>query len=334
MGKSLAYIIGSLGLLLSACHKEYGPQAVKGGILRPDSNAVIIVNEGNFQWGNASIGQYNPERKSYEDGLYRDVNNQPLGDVIQEAHRIEDHYYLVMNGSNEIVVCDLNWNKLSSLAGMSAPKQLVYWKNSLWISDLYSPKIRQYDLNGNLLREFGLGFPNARMFIWEGELHFYNERNWKHLESLSGSPSTYYSVFFTIHEIVPTGDGIIISQKDGSVWFWPDSNSSGQQQVLASFRLPLAYRVADPIKQRYFSYDNDSLYVHRAQESYARRPVLAIACENFYGLAYHQASEDLYLFDARSFVQPHRVWRIDANTGEVLDNFEAGALPNGLLKKW
>ncbi len=331
LGKRIALVILLLGLL-SACHKDYGPQAVNGGILRPDSNAVIIVNEGNFQWGNASLGQYNPERKSYEDGLFRNANNQPLGDVLQEAHRIKNRYYLVMNGSNELVICDLNWKEISASAGINAPVHLAYWENSIWLSDLYSPKIRQYDLDGKLLAEFNLGFSNARMFIWEKQLHFYQGSRWKYLESVNASLRSGFSNLQDIDQIITIGEGIIISYENGNVYHWP--SRGGNPIPLASFQLPLSYRVVDESKDRFFSYDGDSLYVHNLQNNYARSPLIAIECENFYGLSFHAPSESLFLFDARSFVQPHRIRRINPNSGTVLDDFQAGALPSGLVRKW
>lgn len=331
LGKRIVFVFLLSGLL-SACHKEYGPQAENGSILRPDSNAVIIVNEGNFQWGNASIGQYNPERKSYEDGLYRNANNQPLGDVIQEAHRIEDQYYLVMNGSNEIVICDLNWNEISASPGVRAPVHLAYYANSLWLTDLYSPIIRQYDLNGNLLTERNLGFANADIFSWDKELHFYQGANWKYLDSLNGDFKEFSRPPGQIEQILRLDAGAIVAYKNGNVLHW--TSRTGNVNSLASFQLPLSFRVTDDAKNRFFSYDGDSLYAHYPQNSYGRSAILAIDCENFYGLSFHEPSESLFLFDARSFVQPHRVRRIEANTGEVLDDFEAGALPSGLLNKW
>lgn len=330
MGKRLS-TLGLIFLIASACHKEYGPQSLNGGTVVPDSTAVIIVNEGNFQWGNASIGQYNPDRKQYQDGLYREANGSPLGDVIQEAHRIHDRYYLVMNGSNELVICDLDWTKISSTPGISAPKQLVYWRGSLWMSDLYSRKLRQYDLDGKFLQEIGLGFPNANLFIWQDELHCYHQGHWKYLESPIASPKRTSYPPGDIDQITRVADGIIIGFENGNSYFFDADN---QVINLDLFRLPLSTRVADDANDRFFSYDGDSLFVHRAQADYTREFLLAISCENFYGLSYFGPTGSLFLFDAQSFVQPHRVRRINASSGLIEDDFEAGALPNGLVRVW
>lgn len=332
MGKRIS-IFGLIFLMQSACHKDYGPQDLNGGSVVPDSTAVLIVNEGNFQWGNASIGQYNPDRKLYQDGLYREANGSPLGDVIQEAHRINDRYYLVMNGSNALVICDLDWKEVGRATGLSAPRHLVYWRQSLWMSDLYQSKLLQLDLDGALLQEIDLDFPNAQLAVWHDELLIYKADKIEFLSDPSANIGTLTTlVGADLSALCIVDEALILALETSDLLRWAHRDSTLRSLTsLSDAALKLAPM---PNQNAFFAYDGDSIYRIAPHSQPVKQALLQISCQNYYGFDYHSATQSLYLFDALSFVQPHRVRRINALTGVVEDDFEAGALPNGVVRVW
>ena len=66
-------------LFLSACSKSDEPPGTDLFV----SNGVLIANEGNFQWGNASLSYYDIENNQVHNNLFQAVNNRLLGDVFQ-----------------------------------------------------------------------------------------------------------------------------------------------------------------------------------------------------------------------------------------------------------
>jgi hypothetical protein len=329
LAKKLILVWASLSLL-SACHKDLGPQSVTGKQVVPDSNAVIIVNEGNFQWGNASLGQYNPDLNLYEDGLFREANAEALGDVLQEAHKIGDRYYLVMNGSNELIICDSEWEVQKRVAGQSAPYRLYFWQGKICLSDYYQSKLWILDLEGNLQSEISLSGAPQALLSWQGDLVLSHQRKLEFLESANGSAASLASFNSDIQAVLTYEDQLFIALADDRLLQWehPDSNLKvvDTLDILAS-----ALR---PGSNGFYSYDGDSIYRHQAALNFRGQAICAIATDNFYGLDWEEKSDALFLFDAKQYVAPHQVWRIDAQNGEVLNEFEAGALPNGLLKDW
>lgn len=331
LGKRLILLM-LMVISLGACQKEFGPQSVNGSEVVPDSTLAIIVNEGNFQWGNASLGQFNPEEGIYQDGLFRQANAQPLGDVIQEAHKIGDRYYLVMNGSNELVICNADWTELKSSPGLGAPKNLWFWQGSLWMSDLYQPKLQELDLDGNLISNKSLsGIPNS-LCSWRNQLLLVYPSQLESIVAPNAVPQELIRFNDNVRAVLNYQENLFIALDNGALYSWshPDSNLSFVDSVNI---LNGALSSADGQKG-FFSYDGDSLYHHQKTNHFKAKGIVRLSCENFYGLDFHAESKSLYLFDARAFVAPHKAWRINPFNAQVLNEFEAGALPNGLLRKW
>lgn len=324
------YVLLALGL--ASCNKEFGPQSVSGNIVVPDSSLAIIVNEGNFQWGNASLGQFDPDNSTYQDGIFRSANDRFLGDVIQEAHQIRDHFYLVMNGSNELLICDRNWQQLKSVAGLGAPKNLWFWNQSLWMTDLFQPQLQQLDLNGNLIATFDLSQSPSQILHWQDQLIIAFPKKLQRLNSTSNKFEDLSQFNNELEAILELDQGLVLAFDNARIEYWA-SPDSARELISTKSILPNALS-ADPSTNSFFSFDGDSLYAHARDWSYEASALLALKTENYYGLDFHPETNSLYLFDAKSYVQPHRVLRIDASTGTILDDFSAGALPNGLVKRW
>ena len=92
--------------LLVSCKKETPPD--DNDIDITTSHGVFIVNEGNFQWSNASITYYNFSNNDYKEDIFKDVNNRPLGDVAQSVCIYNGKAYIVVNNSNKIEIVNLS----------------------------------------------------------------------------------------------------------------------------------------------------------------------------------------------------------------------------------
>lgn len=68
--------------------------------------SVYVTNEGNLSDGNGSVTSYEPADGSSLQSVFEDVNDRPLAGIIQSAHVVDDHMYLVINSENKIEVVD------------------------------------------------------------------------------------------------------------------------------------------------------------------------------------------------------------------------------------
>lgn len=135
-----------LTLLFTACDDDSGtnppvtPQGPRG---------LYILNEGNFQRGNASLSLFIPDSGTVYNDLYQAVNQRALGDVGNSITVHDGLAYLVINNSHKIEVIDAHTHKyvrtIASAAGAS-PRQIAFATNGLgYVSNLFAGSVSVYD---------------------------------------------------------------------------------------------------------------------------------------------------------------------------------------------
>ena len=67
-------------------------------------NGILVLHEGNFFGGNASISFVSQDLSSVTNGIFNDVNNDALGDVAQSMAFDGDLAYIVVNNSQTVEV--------------------------------------------------------------------------------------------------------------------------------------------------------------------------------------------------------------------------------------
>jgi len=118
-----------------------------------NDGGVLILSEGNFMYGNASLSYYNSKKSIiYKDIFFRQ-NGIPLGDVAQSAVIHDGELYVVLNNSGKIVM--MNFGKYSSLkafdftnkiTGLTSPRYISFIDSSkAYITDLYAKSIKILD---------------------------------------------------------------------------------------------------------------------------------------------------------------------------------------------
>src|SRR5258706_8931527 len=108
-------------LAFCACVKDkpvvQSPSRVEIG-----SRKVYVVNEGTFHGSNATVSLYDPSGKQVVESYFTSVNNLPLGDIAQSMNTINGNYYIVVNNSGKVVVCDENFRKTGEVTGLTSPR--------------------------------------------------------------------------------------------------------------------------------------------------------------------------------------------------------------------
>ncbi|MFA6234265.1 MAG: DUF5074 domain-containing protein [Bacteroidota bacterium] len=140
-------LLAALGLLLAftACDDNstdppLTPQAPRG---------LYILNEGNFQRGNATLSFYIPDSLVVYNDLFQTENGRPLGDVGNSITVHNGLAYLVINNSHKIEVINAATYKsvrtITSPAGAS-PRQIAFAANGYgFISNLLDNSVSVYN---------------------------------------------------------------------------------------------------------------------------------------------------------------------------------------------
>jgi len=93
----------SIGLIFTSCTSDDNPvDVIKGDY----DNGLLIVNEGNFFQGNASVSYVSNDYSIVENNIFDNVNSRLLGDTAQSMAFSEGLAYIVVNVSQKIEVVD------------------------------------------------------------------------------------------------------------------------------------------------------------------------------------------------------------------------------------
>lgn len=108
--------------------------------IKVSASSVLILNEGNMGYGNASIDAYNPATGEIGASVFFNNNGRPLGDVLQSAMLLDGKVFLVVNKSSKIEVVNASdFKSLGSIQNLTSPRYILpISQNKAYVSDFKS----------------------------------------------------------------------------------------------------------------------------------------------------------------------------------------------------
>lgn len=324
-------------LALSACFpdKEVPPGPA------PSPGSILVLNEGNFQWGNASITSYDLKEGNASDGdVFSSANGRPLGDVLQSALLIDNSYWLVINNSGKIEVVDQkSFKSVKTLDQLGSPRHLCKVSpDELALTDLYSDSLSFLNIHSGAITD--------RIFIkgWMEEMVLIKDQLWV----TNPNSRKIYEVSLNTKRVVdsiPIGFGSfsVYADKAERLWIATRGNKDlGIPSMIhcmdpVSKTLLFSEDIGNEIIQDFFVDKEDRVYYLFENKLYrfdAQAPAIPDtplyegSAGNLYAVEYHAGK--IFLSDAIDFIQRGKVLVLD-DSGEVLDMFQAGRIPNGFL---
>lgn len=115
------------------------------------TNGVFILNEGNFQSGDASIDFLHKADMTISESIFSTANNLPLGDVAQSMTIFDGNAYIVVNNSSKIEVVNAEtFVSVATIEGLTSPRYILpVGEQKAYVSDLFSGSISIVNLMTN-----------------------------------------------------------------------------------------------------------------------------------------------------------------------------------------
>ncbi|MGB0805439.1 MAG: YncE family protein [Salibacteraceae bacterium] len=296
-------------IIFTGCTKnydDYGPQGELGNVEIPRSSSVIVLNEGNFMFGNGSVSWVDLENQNTSQEVFKTVNGFPLGDVPQSMIVSDSVGYVVVNNSSKIEVVTMpEFSSVSTITGFNSPRQMAIISEQpkiAWVTDLYANKIWEVNLD---TRQIIGSISNAG---WNE-----NIMKWKSLALVLNKTDSVINVFdIATKSLIKTyqvSTGIVDFQ----------FSSFSELKVLAKggiYRINLlldgvyeeyAFSVTrTPLKMAYDSINQTTYFLDGDLYRYSNNGLTMLKSvapgSNFYGLAVN--NEKVYLTDTKDYVQP------------------------------
>lgn len=346
----------SVALFLSSCTKD----PIRETPVDPDpidttpvaqnySNGVFVVNEGNYNWGNASISFIDKSSGKVLQDVFNKVNGRSLGDVAQSMTVVGNRGYIVVNNSNRVEVINTkDCKSVTSILGFNSPRYItVVDENKAYVSNLHQ-NISVVDLNSNTIKttiktnswtENMIQYQSS-MFV--NAIGSFNEPN-------SNRRAQVYIISTKedrITDSIQTGKeplGMVMDKKE-KIWvlctggydnFEPPALlriNPETRSVEKAFVFPAGQGAPSKLC---INPTGDTLYflkggVFQMPVNAATLPSEPFIPSNgalFYGLAIHPNTGSLYVSDALDYVQNGRVLIFNQKTGEKRSEYPAGRIP-------
>lgn len=303
------------------------------------ASKVWIVEEGNFQWGNASLGWYDPSSQQYSPGVYDSVNQEILGDVFQSITFFDQQAYLVMNNSGKIeIVSTATGQKSGTIQGLTSPRYLLPVGNDkAYVSDLYAGSIAIIDLTTNEVSG-SISLPG-----WTEEMLTINSK-----VAVTNVSSSYLYLIDPITDQIDdsvrisiAGSGLEIDQA-GQLWVSCAADLQTNQPGALHRIDPQTWKITKTLEfpdesgpsdleisadgTVLYYLDTDLFAINIEADSLPDCPVVSAEGGLFYGLGVDPSNGDIYVADAIDYVQRGVILRYD-KSGESLDEWRGGVIP-------
>lgn len=334
----------SVGLftLSGSCNRDDDPEEPDNTIDSTSQKRVLILNEGNFGWSNASLDVYLPDSQQLIEGVFKRDNGIPLGDVAQSMYVDQGAIYLVVNNSGTIYRLerkDGNYKVKDFRNGLPSPRFLAFSEDHIFVSDFKSGGIHL--LNKSDLTKAG----ELKVSDWtepilvEGEYVYFGSY---HRGMLFRIPLNNLNM--DLADSLRLRKGVVgLQMANAKLWALTDG---GIGDVL-----PAIYEIdveSFTIKET-FEFEseeqmpsdlqsiNDTLYylnedLYRYVPGAAFPGVLMVPAKgrSIYGYGINRNFGGVYLTDALDFTQESMIYRYNMEF-ELRDSFRAGILSNGFL---
>ncbi|MEX0967362.1 MAG: DUF5074 domain-containing protein [Bacteroidia bacterium] len=312
---------------------------------------IFVVNEGLFQSGTGSITYFNTERGETWVNVFSEVNQRPLGNVVQSMAIHHNKAYIVVNNAGKAEVVNLeDFKSEGAIDGLVLPRVFLGISNDKG----YISQWGAGGMNGSV-QVVNLETMQVEKSVSAGSGTDYLMMHNNHVLALNGGGFGNDS---TMTVIDPETDAVLqtiqlqpnprsaVTDNDGKLWILcggrydfmdPDKDSPGHllrlhpQTYVIELDLEFPSQKIHPDKlvmnkagdEMYFLYGS-GIYSHPV--SGTNLDLQPLVNRTFYSLGYDRVSETITAADAGDFISKGWVIRY-LETGSVLDSFKAGVIP-------
>ena len=337
----------SLLAVATACMKwDYGNEETFN--LSP--RGLFITNEGNFQYGNATLSYYDPDSKTVENELFYRANAMKLGDVAQSMTIRDGIGWIVVNNSHVIFAIDIVTGKeVGRITNLTSPRYMHFlsnekayvtqiWDNRIFIVNPTSFEITGYIQCPDMTMEQG----STEQMVQYGRYVYVN--CWSYQNRILKIDSVTDTV---VDELVvgiqPTS---LVMDRNNKLWCVTDGGYQGSPY---GYEAPSLYKIdaetftieaqfkfklGDAPSEVQLNGTRDKLYwinddiweMDVEAGNIPSEPFLKSRGTIYYGLSIDPVNGDVYIADAIDYQQQGMVLRY-SSSGDELDRFYVGIIP-------
>ena len=319
-------------------------------------DVLFVINEGNFQYGNATLTYYDPLMQTAENEVFLRSNGMKLGDVAQSMTICDNVAWLVVNNSHVVFAINTTTLKeVGRIVNLTSPRYIHFiseekaYITQIWDNRIFIVNPKRYAITGyiqvpNMTMESG----STEQIVQKGKYVYINCWSYQN-RILKIDTETDQIVDELTIGIQPTS---LVLDANGKLWTVTDGGYEGSPY---GYEAPALYRInpEEMIVEQRFDFEfgqspseiqvngdatkiywiNDDIWEMDVNAtSLPTTPFLPSKGTIYYGLTVSPENGDVYVADAIDYVQQGKIYRYSA-TGEYIDEFYAGIIPGAFCWK-
>ena len=317
---------------------------------------LFIANEGNFQYGNATLSYYDPASSEVLNEVFYKANGMRLGDVAQSMTIHDGKCWIVVNNSHVIFAIDADsFRETGRIENLTSPRYIHFVSdNKAYVSQLWDNRIfivdpKSYSVTGHIIvPDMAPENGSTEQMVQIGNDVYCT--CWSYQNRIIRIDTQSDTVTGSLE--VGVQPSSLVVDKNGYLWCLTDGGYPGSPQghdlpalvcvdpdsfsVVRKFR----FRSSDTPSALVTNGSGDTLYwinggVYEMDISSSVLPYAPfIEKENskFYALTANPVRGDIYVADAIDYMQQGIVYRYDS-VGRFIDQFYAGVTPGAFCWK-
>lgn len=319
-------------------------------------NGLFICNEGNFQYGNATLSYYDPSTNKVQNEVFFRANGMKLGDVAQSMTIHDGTGWIVVNNSHVVFAIDADtFREKGRIENLTSPRYIHFISNNkayvsqLWDNRIFIVNPERYEITGYItVPDMEMGNGSTEQMVQLGKYLYCTCWSYQNRVLKIDTESD------KVVESLKTGiqPRSIVVDKNEKLWVLTDGGYEGSPY---GYEAPCLYRI-DPStfgieKQFRFKLGSspselqlngagDTLYwlnndVWAMDVEANRLPVRPLIEERgtkYYGLTVDPSSSEVYVADAIDYQQQGIIYRFNQNC-EQIDEFYVGITPGAFCWK-
>lgn len=354
MSRNLLYVVLILSLMSTSCMKwDYGDDMED---FDASGAGLFITNEGNFQYGNATLSYYDPSTNTVQNEVFFRANGMKLGDTAQSMCVYGDKGWIVVNNSHVIFAIDLNtFKEVGRIENLPSPRYIHFvndekaYVTQIWDNRIFVVNPKTYSITGQIkVPGMAMESGSTEQMVQYGKYVFCN--CWSYQNRIIKIDTEIDRVVGELTVgIQPTS---LVIDKYDRMWTVTDGGYEGSPygyEAPALFCIDAAtfkiekqfkFRLNDTPSEIQLNGTRDTLYwINRdiwrmdvTAERIPVRPFLEYRDTKYYGLTVNPANSEVYVADAIDYQQQGIIYRYTPQ-GQMVDEFYVGITPGAFCWK-
>lgn len=312
-------------------------------------HGIFVVNEGNYDWGNASITFIDPTYKTAYQNIFYSQNGRSLGDVAESMYTFNGEGIILVNNSNKIDIVSLTDFKLSkSITDGNSPRFMAIVDSSKAYVTNMQNDISVINLSTSTIEK------SIHTGTWTESLIQYNNHVFvTSIGLMSDSTSRRNACVFVIEtksdqiiDSIKTGKepvGAVMDKKD-KIWvlctggydhFEPPTLVRIDPTLMAvdkTFSFPdqsdtPSRLCINATKDTLYFLDNGIYQMPVSSAGIPSSPFIPANGHLYYGLGIQPSNGNIFVSDAKDYVQQGTVYQFDQIKGTQINSYTAGVIP-------